>query len=147
MNIIIAGAEHARSISEIERRSFACPWTMGQILLSMVGDVIFLVAVEGTAVLGYLSVACVLDEGHVGNVAVAPEHRRQGIAEALMLEAIEMGQKRKLSFFTLEVRVSNVSAIALYEKCGFTEVGLRRGYYYDPREDALLMTRFFNNGE
>ena len=85
----------------------------------------------------------VLDEGYISNVAVSPEYRRQGIADALIERLCIICRGLELSFVTLEVRAGNMPAIALYEKHGFHRVGLRRNYYERPREDALIMTKFF----
>ena len=95
---------------------------------------------EDGAVIGYLVLSSVLDEGSVDNVAVAPEARRRGVADALVTDAVRRAKERELSFLTLEVRASNDPAIRLYEKHGFREVGRRKNYYEKPREDAILMT-------
>ena len=92
------------------------------------------------SVLGYAGLHAVLDEGYIDNVAVAPEYRRQGIADALIGAFTRFGEAR-LAFLTLEVRAGNDPAITLYEKHGFYEVGRRKDYYDDPKEDAVLMTR------
>ena len=82
----------------------------------------------------------VLDEGSLDNIAVSLDHRRHGVADALMDAAGAWGRARELSFITLEVRASNGPAIALYDKHGFVTVGRRTNYYEKPREDAILMT-------
>ena len=102
-----------------------------------------LAAVDGDTLVGYIGVQTVLDEGYINNVAVRPEYRRRGIAAALISLLAERAQAIGLAFMTLEVRESNVPAIALYEKLGFTTVGKRKNYYEKPREDAILMTIFF----
>lgn len=86
----------------------------------------------------------VLDEGYINNVAVAAPYRRQGVAGQLLNAFLRFGQA-KLAFLTLEVRASNASAIALYEKLGFQQAGLRRNYYDDPTEDGLIMTLEFDH--
>ena len=89
----------------------------------------------------------VLDEGYIDNVAVRPDCRRQGIASAL-LGAFERFAQAHLAFLTLEVRASNTPAIALYEAHGFVREGVRKNYYTNPREDAVIMTRRFEgNGD
>lgn len=98
---------------------------------------------EDGTVLGYAGLQAVLDEGYINNVAVAPAYRRRGVAGALIAALVRFGEA-KLSFLTLEVRASNAPAIALYEKYGFTQAGRRKNYYDDPREDALLLTRRFD---
>ena len=84
-----------------------------------------------------------LDEGYITNVAVFPQYRKQGVATALIKRVFELAQEKKLAFVSLEVRVSNSAAIALYEKAGFKEEGRRKSFYRDPREDALIMTKRF----
>jgi ribosomal-protein-alanine N-acetyltransferase len=84
----------------------------------------------------------VLDEGYITNVAVSPLHRRKGIAAKLLAELRAQAEEKELSFITLEVRASNVPAIALYEGAGYVPVGTRRNFYSAPKEDALLMTCF-----
>ena len=102
---------------------------------------IFLVAEEDGELLGYVSMLFVLDEGYIGNVAVAPSARRRGIASALLAELFCRAQALDLAFLTLEVRAGNVPAIALYERFGFQTVGRRKDYYSAPTEDALIMTK------
>ena len=85
----------------------------------------------------------VLDEGYISNVAVSPAARRQGIGRALVKELLNRAAEKKLSFVTLEVREHNEDAIRLYSSEGFLPVGTRTDYYDRPRENALLMTRFF----
>ena len=82
-----------------------------------------------------------LDEGTINNIAVKKEMRRTGIAKALLLEADRFAAAHRLSFLTLEVRMSNKAAQALYTSCGYESVGVRRAFYKKPTEDAFLMTR------
>jgi len=100
-----------------------------------------LVAAEGEdgTVLGYGMVRAVLDEGCLERIAVVPAYRRQGVAEELLSAFLRFGQAH-LAFLTLEVREGNAPAIALYEKLGFREVGRRKNYYPESKEDAVLMT-------
>lgn len=107
----------------------------------------YLTAVGGDgAVWGYAMMAAAVDEANLENIAVAPDHRRQGAADALLGAIIGICREREMAFLTLEVRASNVPAIALYEKHGFAPVGRRKNYYNGPREDALLMTVKFEKG-
>ena len=94
------------------------------------------------ALLGYAVLSTVLDEGSLDNIAVAPEARRNGIADALLSALTAFGREH-LTCLMLEVRASNAPAIALYEKHGFAAVGRRKNYYDAPREDAVLMTLTF----
>ena len=126
-----AAAAHLPQLAALERACFSAPWTRAQL----------------ETVLGYANFLHVLDEGDIGNVAVAPEHRRQGIADALLDALCARAAALDLAFLTLEVRASNAPAIALYRKHGFQTVGQRRNYYQKPDEDALLMTWFRREAE
>ena len=135
--------EQLNEIEELEGRCFSVPWKR-EMLQSQLGEChVFLAANTDGRVAGYVGMMTVLDEGYISNVAVAPEMRRRGIADALLRELERRARKMELSFMTLEVRQSNAPAIALYEKHGFSRVGVRRGYYEQPREDAVLMTLRF----
>ena len=143
-SIINAGAEHLEQIERLEGECFSLPWTRDFILSQLPDERhIFLVAVSGGQLLGYVGMMYVLDEGYISNVAVAKSRRRQGIADALIDELTRRAEKLSLAFMTLEVRESNVPAITLYRKHGFSDVGKRKNYYDLPREDALLMTKYF----
>ena len=138
-------AAHIPQIEALERQCFSMPWTAELLQSQMKGsqhEFIAAVSPEGN-VLGYVGMMYVLDEGYISNVAVSPEHRRQGIADALIDRLCKICEGLSLSFVTLEVRAGNAPAIALYEKHGFRSVGLRKNYYERPKEDALLMTKFF----
>ena len=100
-------------------------------------------AVEDGKVAGYVGSQTVMDESDMMNVAVHPDYRRKGIAEKLVTELVEALKKRDSRCLTLEVRASNEPARALYEKLGFVQVGLRKNYYRNPREDALILRKEF----
>ena len=138
-------AAHIPQIEQLEQQCFSMPWT-AELLKSQMKDnqheFIAAVTPDGT-VLGYIGMMFVLDEGYISNVAVSPDYRRQGIADKLIDRLCAICETLKLSFVTLEVRAGNAPAIALYEKHGFERVGRRRNYYERPREDALIMTKFF----
>jgi len=91
-------------------------------------------------ILGFAGVWFLADEAHLANFAVREECRRRGIGELLLLSIMKLAMEHNAEFVTLEVRASNRGARALYEKCGFVEVGVRSGYYMDNGEDAVLMT-------
>lgn len=131
-------------LEELEKECFSLPWTREQLISQLPDDMhVFLIAELGGMAVGYVGMMHVVDEGYISNVAVAPEHRRRGIADALIAALITRCEALSLAFVTLEVRRGNAPAIALYEKHGFVPVGERRDYYELPREDALLMTKFF----
>ena len=129
-------------LQQIEQRSFSVPWTEAMLRLQLdPNSHVFLTAETADGlVAGYVGMMYILDEGYISNVAVAPEHRRRGVADMLLDALAERARALRLRFLTLEVRASNGPAIALYEKHGFSQVGRRPNYYEKPREDALLMT-------
>ena len=131
-------------IEEIERRSYPTPWSRSMFAgeLAKPSSIClgaFEAEGEDGALVGYLIVSRYVDAWHVMNVAVEPEHRRRGIATALLDRLFELTAADGRRGYTLEVRVSNTQAIALYERLGFQARGIRRGYYTDNREDALIM--------
>ena len=136
--------EHIEEIEELEKLCFSLPWSRQALISQLPDDMhIFIAAIgDDGRVLGYVGMMYVLDEGYISNVAVSPEHRRLGIADSLINALIDRAKENDLSFVTLEARKSNVPAIELYRKHGFSEVGLRKNYYTKPTEDAILMTRF-----
>ena len=133
---------HLPQVAALEKICFpADPWSEELFRTALEHPHTVLLAAEGEdgVVLGYAVLSVVLDEGNLDNIAVAPYFRRQGVADALLSALTELGRTR-LSALFLEVRSSNLPAIALYEKHGFVPVGRRKNYYESPREDALLMT-------
>lgn len=135
---------HLAGVAELERLCFSTPWNEAMLEEELYNDTASFLVAEGEdgSVLGYAGLHVVLDEGYIDNVAVRPSCRRQGIADRLLDVFCRFGQAN-LAFLTLEVRPSNTAAVSLYEKNGFQEVGRRKGYYDDPKEDALLLTREF----
>jgi [ribosomal protein S18]-alanine N-acetyltransferase len=128
------------AIEEIERRSYATPWSRSMFAGELAKpSSICLGAFEGGQLLGYMIISRYVDAWHVMNVAVDPDHRRRGIAMSLLERLFELTDDATRRGYTLEVRVSNDGAIRLYEEAGFRARGIRRGYYTDNREDALIM--------
>ena len=146
--IIDAEEKHIKALHEIENECFSMPWTMDMLKAQLKDSRHeFIIAEDGEGkVLGYVGMMYVIDEGYISNVAVSAKYRRQGIADALICALYERAFALGLSFMTLEVRKSNLPAISLYEKHGFTVVGKRKNYYELPKEDALLMTCFMKRG-
>ncbi len=143
MTIIKLNEEHIKAIHSIEESCFASPWSENTIEALIKSDnAQCFGCLEDDTLVGYVALEWVLDEGSLTNLAVLPTYRRRGIAEALTTALIEEAVKRNLQFVLLEVRVTNTPASNLYRKMGFEEVGVRRGYYSNPREDALLMTKY-----
>lgn len=139
--------EHIPQIAALERACFSHPWSEQALQNELWNDSAVIIVAEGEdgTVLGYAGLQTVLDEGYINNVAVDEQYRRQGIADELIAAFVRFG-RAKLAFLTLEVRASNVPAIALYVKHGFVEAGRRKNYYDDPKEDAVLMTLEFTDG-
>ncbi|MBN2091105.1 ribosomal protein S18-alanine N-acetyltransferase [candidate division KSB1 bacterium] len=105
-------------------------------------DTINLVAKKETEVVAYLTAQRVLDEVHIFNMTVIPAYRRLGIAERLLDILFNAAQDKAGKEVYLEVRISNLPAISLYQKAGFTRLGIRKGYYHDNQEDAMVMVRY-----
>ncbi len=126
------------AVISIERRSFPTPWSLAMFVLELSKPSgICLAATEGDELRGYLVCSRYDQVWHLMNVAVAPEHRRGGVARRLIAKLVEEGGGRLP--FTLEVRVSNQPAITMYERLGFRSAGVRPRYYQDNGEDALIM--------
>ena len=106
---------------------------------------VYFTAQSGGDVVGYAGMHCICGEGHITNLAVAPGHRRAGVARALLDALLAHAHAHRLALLTLEVRASNKAALALYGGLGFAQAGLRHGYYDAPREDALIMTLEFGD--
>ena len=134
--------ETVAQVAELERLCFADPWSLNSLLVEALNqDAVYLTALRDNLVLGYVGMHHILDEGHITNLAVSPACRRQGVGRLLLEALIAYAGEEGMAFLTLEVRASNAAAIALYSAFGFTPAGLRRGYYQNPKEDALIMTR------
>ena len=130
------------TIEEIERTSYPTPWSRSMFAGELAKpSSICLGAFDGERLIGYLIVSRYVDAWHVMNVAVAVDRRRRGIASDLLGALFERTREDGRRGYTLEVRVSNVGAISLYERLGFERRGVRRAYYTDNREDALIMWR------
>lgn len=129
-------------VLEIEEELFSVPWTReGFFTFLTRDDSMFLVVEEKEKILGYCGLLMVLDEGDVLNVAVRKDRQREGIGNFLMESLIRLSGQLGISTIHLEVRKGNETAIRLYERLGFERDGIRKGYYTDPVEDAVLMTK------
>lgn len=133
----------AEEIAFIEKECFSNPWSVNSIRESMKNGNTFIGIREKGKLSGYLSLYEALDEGYINNIAVLKDFRRQGIGKALLKEIINYAVLKKLSFISLEVRVSNTPAKNLYSSFGFKEEGRRKNYYKNPTEDAIILTRRF----
>ena len=140
--IVPMTAAHVPQIAALEGVCFSDPWPEAAILPELTNALrLWLVAVSGDSVLGYVGSQTVMDESDMMNLAVAPACRRQGIARALITALMKALQKKGSGSLTLEVRASNAGAIALYESMGFLAVGRRPNYYFHPKEDALILRK------
>lgn len=136
--------EDIPQIHAIEELSFTDPWSLRSLQEELINPfAVYFVCRQGSRVLGYIGTRVLVGECHVANVAVHPHWRRRGVASCMMEALVEYAKAEALAFITLEVRASNGEAIALYQKFGFAQQGVRPGYYENPREDALLLTRYF----
>ena len=144
ISVVDVGPRHLEAVEALEQRCFSMPWTREMLMTQFPDDGHVFLAAEGEngELLGYVGMMNVLDEGYISNVAVDPDHWRQGIGDKLISALLERAALRELRFVTLEVREHNEAAIALYRKHGFEAVGLRKNYYEAPAENALLMTVF-----
>ena len=135
-------------VLELEQLCFPDPWTEGVFRTSLADELeLWLVCEQDGLVLGYLGLQSVLDEGYIDNLCVDPAFRRRQLGTRLLEAAEAEAKKRELAFLSLEVRAGNEAAIALYTRFGFETLGRRPGYYLRPKEDALIMTKYYNKVE
>ena len=133
---------HVPQIAEIETLCFTDPWSEKSVASELNNRLsLWLVALDGDTVAGYVGSQSVLDEADMMNIAVHPDYRRQGIGRDLVLALAEALQKKGIRGLMLEVRQSNAPAIALYEQLGFQQVGMRPNYYRNPKENALILRK------
>lgn len=131
-----------KKVVEIENQCFSTPWSKESFADSLkIPDALFLVAIDSEELLGYCGIYLSLDEGEITNVAVKKEARKQGVAGELLTQLQELAVAKKVSRILLEVRISNDAAIGLYEKFGFSKIGVRKKFYKNPIEDAFLMDK------
>ena len=133
---------HIEAIAELEKICFRDPWSIRSIASELDNPLsTWLVAVENGVVCGYVGSQSVLDGADMMNIAVHPDYRNRGIGQELIRELIALLLKKGVVSLSLEVRVSNESAVCLYHKIGFEVVGKRPAYYRNPREDAYIMRK------
>ena len=139
--IITACEKYIDDLEIIENLSFKIPWSRQSLTDEIMGNkaAIYFCAVTGGKAVGYAGMWKVCDEGHITNIAVHPEYRKSGVGSALMEALIAAAKERGITALTLEVRKSNCPARTLYMKYGFREGGMRKFYYADNHEDALIM--------
>ena len=150
IQIVPMNADHLEELEKLERICFSRPWSRKMLAEELENQcAAFLVAQDSITqqVMGYAGLLVMADEGYITNVAVFPEFRRQGVAAKLIAVFETFARGNKLAFLTLEVRPSNTAAIALYKGFGFEEVGRRKNYYDLPKEDALILTKTYEEAE
>ena len=135
-------AGHVAEIAALEKACFSAPWSEKSVAAELENDLaLWLVALDGETVVGYVGSQSVMGEADMMNLAVSGEYRRQGIGEKLVLSLIDALKAAGVHWLTLEVRASNAPALSLYEKLGFRLVGRRPKYYQNPREDAFILRK------
>ena len=150
IQIVPMNADHLEELEKLERICFSRPWSRKMLAEELENQcAAFLVAQDSITqqVMGYAGLLVMADEGYITSVAVFPEFRRQGVAAKLIAVFENFARGNKLAFLTLEVRPSNTAAIALYKGFGFEEVGRRKNYYDLPKEDALILTKTYEEAE
>ena len=143
VEIIKMTEEHISGVAQLERECFGeCAWSEKSLQESLQTDgANFFVALCDGEIAGYVGMNCVLDEGYITKVAVGGNFRRNGVADSLISRLDDCMVQQALSFISLEVRVSNLPAISLYEKNGYKNFGRRKDFYRLPTEDAYIMTK------
>lgn len=141
MEIVKMEPKHIDGVMVVEHLSFTVPWSRESFTQELMtnGFAHYIVALENDVVLGYAGMWKIQDEGHITNVAVHPEFRGTHIGRQLMEKLIKLARELGVTAMTLEVRKSNYIALNLYKSLGFVEAGIRKGYYSDNREDAVIM--------
>ena len=143
MQIVKFTNEHLDDILKVEKECFSDCWSEKMFKEEISGKFShYYVAIVDKHAVAYMGMWSLSGEGYITNIAVAKDYRRRGIAKALILHFIEIAKRENLEFMTLEVRASNSPAIALYKSFGFLDVGIRKNYY-ENKEDARLLTKFF----
>ena len=144
-NIVIRRMEttDVKEVALIEQESFHDAWSEKSFLDAILEkDNIYMVATDDNKIVGYCGMWGIQGEGNIYNVCVKKEKRGQGVGDRLFQAFLEEGEQKGLKAFTLEVRVSNESAIRLYEKYGFENAGIRKNFYDNPKEDAMIMWKY-----
>ena len=137
-----ATIEDAKEIFAIEMECFSVPWSLDSIETELLNEdkKLYYVVEDANGVVGYAGAWLVFDEGQITNIAIRPSARRQGFGAKLTSALREECFKRGMHEIFLEVRISNLSALSLYRKLGFTVKGMRKNYYSEPKEDAYIMS-------
>ena len=128
-------------VMAVEQDSFLTPWSRSAFEEELAQNRLarYIVAVENDEIVGYAGTWLVINEAHVTNVAVSGQRRREGIGRLLMQKLMDLARENDMESMTLEVRVSNAAARHLYQQLGFVEAGIRKNYYSETKEDALIL--------
>ena len=144
IQVVTMAEEHISALAQLERECFSDPWSEKALTEELSNpNAVFRVALIDGEVAGYVGMLHVLDEGDICNVAVFDRFRRKGVASALIQNLVDYGVENQLSFITLEVRESNIGAQKFYETMGFETIGVRKNFYDNPKEHAILMNKTF----
>lgn len=142
IDYVLMNSDHVAQVAEMERMCFSSPWSENAIRSELTNPLsLWIVAVDGQTVAGYVGSQSVMGEADMMNLAVAPQYRRRGIGGHLVECLVEYLRDNQVSSLTLEVRASNDAAKSLYASRGFTQVGRRPNYYSNPKEDALILRK------
>lgn len=143
MEVELMNKSHIEGIMEIEKDSFAIPWSRVAVEKELSNNLaIYAVVKENDKVVGYGGMWHVVNEGHITNIAVHKDYRRKGIGNIIVNKLIEIAEEKEMIGLTLEVRKSNFPALELYRKNGFKLEGIRPEYYEDNKEDAYIMWKY-----
>ena len=141
--IVKMAEQHIPAVMEIERLSNSAPWSETSFRREIENpQATYIVALQGDAVIGFSGYWSLVDEAHITTIAVHPDARGKGVGRALMAKMLSSAGETGMSCATLEVRAGNTAAIKLYENMGFVNSGVRKNYYPDNREDAIIMWRY-----
>lgn len=144
IQVVTMAEEHISALAQLEKECFADPWSEKALAEELTNpNAVFRVALIDEEVAGYVGMLHVLDEGDICNVAVFDKFRRRGVATALIQHLVDYAVENQLSFITLEVRESNIGAQKFYETMGFETIGIRKNFYDNPKEHAILMNKTF----
>ena len=142
MEYVLMNADHVSQVAQLEKECFHDPWSENSIASELKNPLsLWLVAVDGQQVAGYVGSQSVMGEADMRNIAVSAQYRRMGIAQELVERLVTLLREKDVYSLTLEVRASNEPAKALYGKLGFNQVGRRPNYYRNPKEDALILRK------
>ncbi len=144
VSILPMKAEHIDGVLAVETDSFSIPWTRSDFEREIFENklAIYVIAMEDSEIVGFAGMWHVINEGHITNVAVLEEYRKKRIGTMLVEELIKIASEKEMMGLTLEVRISNAKAQTLYTKLGFKPEGIRKKYYADTGEDAIIMWKY-----